>query len=142
MQLGTNAEIEVLKISLTAGIAFGVVYDILAVLRRLLPGRAVTFVCDMFYALLFAAGYFTVSLALTNYLRGFVLTAMLAGAAAWHFTAGRGAVWLISRTVSLAVRKILLPPVVSVYKFGRQICVKTVGNAINSLKSKKITQST
>ena len=142
MQLGAQAEIEVLVYSLTAGVFMGVVYDFFRVIRRLFAGRTVTFICDLIFMVIFSAGYFTVSLAQTDYLRGFVLAGMIAGAAMWCYTIGRAAVWLVTLILGFFIKQLLSPMFVLVNKICKQSYFKTVGNAINLQKAKKIPQST
>ena len=89
MQLGTAAELEILRDSVIAGVLMGAVYDIFRVARHVVKLSAVRFVCDFVYALLFGAAFFVFSLDETNYYRGFILFGMLAGTVMWTATIGR-----------------------------------------------------
>ena len=142
MQLGVYAEIDVLKNAIIAGVAMGVIYDLFRIIRRTLDREAVTFVCDLLFAMMFSAAFFTVSLALTDYLRGFVLIGMLAGTAMWCFTVGRAATWLVNAVLQFISGKLVVPVIVCVYKICKQVCAKIVGNTINLRNAKKISQST
>ncbi|MBR1723921.1 MAG: spore cortex biosynthesis protein YabQ [Ruminococcus sp.] len=142
MQLGVTAEIDVLKNAVIAGVAMGVIYDLFRIIRRTLGREAVTFVCDLLFTLMFSAAFFTVSLALTDYLRGFVLIGMLAGAAMWCLTVGRAVTWLVTAVLQFISGKIVVPVIVCVYKICKHIYTKIVGNTINLRNVKKISQST
>lgn len=142
MQLGTSVEPEVLRNAAAAGVLAGVVYDLFRVIRRLIPHRAVEVICDLIYTVLFSMIYFTVSLALTDYLRGFVLLGMAAGAVMWCLTVGRGAVFVITLAIKGIIGIMLKPAFVLLNKICKHSHFKTVRNTINLQKLKKISQST
>ena len=83
MQLGTQAELDILGLAVTAGAAMGLIYGLFQIVARLLNFAAVRLICDLTYTLMFGAVYFVFTLAQTNYLRGFVLLGMIGGAAGW-----------------------------------------------------------
>lgn len=142
MQLGTETELQVFVSSLYWGILLGVVYDLFRILRRLAASRAVTLICDLLYTILFAFGYFVISLMLTDYLRGFVLLGMLLGALMWCMTAGRAAVFVVTAAVSWIWKRMVKKVLGKVYKNISKSMRLTVINAINFKKSKKLPQST
>ncbi|MCR5122689.1 MAG: spore cortex biosynthesis protein YabQ [Ruminococcus sp.] len=130
MQLGTAAELDILRDSVIAGVLAGIVYDVFRVIRHTLRFAAVRFVCDLFYALLFGAAFFVFSLDETNYYRGFILFGMIAGAVMWCFTVGRllsaAAVRLIACVMKIMA--FLAKPFVVIFNkstsFARQMIVK------------------
>ncbi|MBQ1538268.1 MAG: spore cortex biosynthesis protein YabQ [Ruminococcus sp.] len=142
MQLGTGVEPEVLRDAAAAGVLAGVVYDLFRLIRRLFPCKAVEVICDLLFALAFSLMYFTVSIALTDNLRGLVLFGMAAGAVMWCSTAGRGIVWLAALIIKGIAGKIARFCFVLLNKFSKHLYSKTVRNAINLQKRKKISQST
>lgn len=89
MQLGTEAELELLKNAVILGVMMGVVYDLFRVIRHTLPAAAVRFACDLLYSLSFGAVFFVFSLSQTGYYRGFLLAGMLAGTVMWSATVGK-----------------------------------------------------
>ena len=109
MQLGTAAEIEILRDSLIAGVMLGAVYDIFRVIRRIVRLPAVGFVCDFFYALIFGAAFFVFSLDETNYYRGFILFGMLAGAVMWIVTVGRALSALAAGIITFFIHLAAVP---------------------------------
>ncbi|MCD8095122.1 MAG: spore cortex biosynthesis protein YabQ [Ruminococcus sp.] len=128
MQLGVDAEIEVLKNSLLIGVFLGVLYDLFKIVRRTLDLKAATFLCDLLYALMFGSVYFVFTLAQTDYVRGFVLAAMLLSAAAWSFTAGRLYVFLTVKLLNFAAKVITMPIFALFHKtkavLNRKVCGK------------------
>lgn len=104
MQLGTAAELEILRDSVIAGVLMGVVYDAFRVIRHTVGLRAVWFVCDLVYALFFGAAFFVFSLDETDYYRGFILFGMLAGASMWSATAGRALCAAAEKIIALAIK--------------------------------------
>ncbi len=137
MQLGTETELIVLRDSIVIGAAMGVAYDIFRVIRRLISRRAAEVVCDFVYTLIFSFVFFTASLAMTDYLRGFILAGMLIGAALWCASIGRVVVFAVTavlRGAGRIVKKILISPIV---KICRCIAHKFRQSAINLKKSEK-----
>jgi formate/nitrite transporter FocA (FNT family) len=137
MQLGTEAEKEILFLAVTAGAFLGIIYDAFKILRQTLRAKAVGFVCDFVYALMFGAVFFVFSLAQTDYVRLFVLAAMLAGAAMWSCTVGRLFVFLACRTLGFISDRIFLPIIGFVgfiAKFPRAIGGRFVKSSTNFQK--------
>ncbi len=130
MQLGTAAELDILRDSVIAGVLAGVAYDVFRVIRHTLKFAAVGFVCDLIYALLFGAAFFVFSLDETNYYRSFVLFGMIAGAAMWCFTAGRLLSAAAERIIAfiMEILAFLLKPFVVIINkstsFARRLIVK------------------
>lgn len=137
MQLGTETELAVLMDAIVIGTVMGAVYDIFRVVRRLFGCRAVEIVCDLIYTLLFSFVFFVASLAMTDYLRGFILGGMLVGAVLWCESVGRAAVYVVTkilRCAGRAVKAVLISPIV---KICRYIANKFVQIAVNLKKSEK-----
>jgi hypothetical protein len=131
MQLGTEAEREIFIFAIEAGVVLGVIYDLLAIVRRTVSLRAVTFVCDLVYSLMFGSVFFVFSLEQTGYLRFFVFCAMVIGTVIWHFTLGRAAVWAVCRLLGLFCDKILLPTIGGIHKIVMFIVGLFVKNNTN-----------
>lgn len=142
MQLGAEAEIEILKAAVAAGVFMGAVYSLFAVVRKTLGIKTVGFICDLIYALMFGAVFFVFSLALTDYLRIFVLIGMAAGAVMWCMTFGRLIVWAVCGMLNGLGKWVLLPALDKVYKTVTIIGGKFVECHTNYKKRKKMAQST
>lgn len=137
MQLGTETELIVLRDSIVIGAAMGAVYDIFRVIRRLISRRVAEIICDFVYTLIFSFVFFIASLAMTDYLRGFILAGMLIGAAMWCASVGRASVFAVTavlRGVGGIVRKIIIAPIA---KICRCIAHKFRQSAVNLKKSEK-----
>ncbi|SDA15359.1 Spore cortex protein YabQ (Spore_YabQ) [Ruminococcus sp. YE71] len=138
MQLGTAAELEVLKNAVVTGVFLGAVYGVFAAVRRLLPNRAVGFVCDLLYSLAFGAVFFLFTLSQTDNYRWFVLLGMLVGAALWHASLGR----LLVSAFCAAAKTVASPVIVAIDKscrFMKGIFVKV---HTNLQTRKKLPEST
>ena len=145
MQLGTAAELEILRDSLIAGVLMGIAYDPFRVIRHKLSLPVVRFACDFLYALLFGAAFFVFSLDETDYFRGFILFGMLAGAAMWSFTAGRAVTALAEGILALFGKIpafILNPFIVILHKSANAISPAFVKIQPKSEMIKKIPKST
>lgn len=137
MQLGTETEIQIFTVAVTAGVFLGIIYGLFKLVRRAIPVKAVCFICDLVYALMFGAVFFVFSLAQTNYIRGFLLAGMLAGAAMWHFTFGRLFIFIISAVGRFLSDKIIAP----IFKLMHKILAgigKPFVKFAQILKNKKI----
>lgn len=119
MQLGTGQELEVLRSAAAVGIFMGAIFDLFSIIRKCTGSGIATFICDFIYALMFGTVFFIFSLSQTNYIRGFILFGMFAGAAAWCATAGR----IVSAAVYGALRFIsetfICPTIGFIHKIGR-----------------------
>ena len=142
MQLGTDAEREVLAAAVVTGLALGVLYSLFAVIRRTLKSRAVTFSADLLYTIIYGVVFCVMSLALTDYYRFFVLAGMLLGTAGWCLTAGRLLVWLLCGIVGAAVDHLILPLIDKAYKLVTAVGVKFVESHTNFKNRKKISEIT
>ena len=71
------------------GLAFALLYEVLRLLRLLVPVRAVTFVCDILFFLAAAEVVTLLSLTLGNYIRGFTVLGFGAGVFTYLTTVGR-----------------------------------------------------
>lgn len=142
MQLGADAEIEILKAAVAAGVFMGAVYSLFAVVRRTLRTRTAAFVVDLFYALCFGAVFFVLSLALTDYLRMFVLAGMAAGAVMWCMTFGRLIVWAACGILDALGRRVIRPVLDKSYKVVTAAYGKFVECHTNYKNRKKMAQST
>lgn len=138
MQLGTQAELDILGLAVTAGAAMGLIYGLFQIVARRLNFAAVRLICDLTYTLMFGAVYFVFTLAQTNYLRGFVLLGMIGGAAGWHFAIGRFAVRGAAAVFGAAAK----PAVRSMHKISAKSRRMFVKKYPNSEKSKKVQKST
>lgn len=72
-----------------AGLVFGLVYEVLRIIRLLVPLKSVTFVCDILFFLLAASAVTKLSLALGNYIRGYTVLGFGAGVFCYITTLGR-----------------------------------------------------
>lgn len=142
MQLGAAAEIEILKAAVIAGVFMGALYSLFSVVRKTLRIKCVGFVCDLLYALAFGAVFFVFSLALTDYLRFFVLAGMAAGAAMWCATLGRLIVWALCGILDFLGKRLVLPVLDKVYKTVTTLGGKFVECHTNYKNRKKMAQST
>ncbi|MGN0633850.1 MAG: spore cortex biosynthesis protein YabQ [Oscillospiraceae bacterium] len=142
MQLGVQAETEILRLAVTAGVFMGIIYDALKIVRRMFDKAAVDFLLDFLYAIMFGAVFFVFSLAQTDYVRGFVLFGMLFGAAAWSLTVGRLIVFLITGIFKIFDRLIFSRAVGSINKTAAKISGRFVKNSPNLENPKKITEIT
>jgi hypothetical protein len=131
MQLGTAAETEIFGLAVTAGAFLGLIYGLFAVIRSTLKLKAVCFICDFLYAVMFGAVFFVFSLAQTGYVRGFILVSMLAGAVMWHFAIGRFGVRLISAVLNAVLRKTVMPIMGLIHKTSSVIHTRFVKNYTN-----------
>ena len=109
MHLGTSSELELLKNAIIAGVLLGVVYDFFRVIRHTSRSRAVGFVCDLFYSLIFGAAFFVFSLSQTGYYRGFLFVGMLAGTVMWSATAGKALSLAAERITGILLGHLLFP---------------------------------
>lgn len=109
MQLGTGAELEVMRLAAQAGIFLGIIYDLFKVVRRTIKLRAAEFLSDLVFALMFGSVFFVFSLSQTNYLRGFIFIGMAAGAAMWSLTVGRLLTFLLTKTIGLCCTAVTVP---------------------------------
>lgn len=142
MQLGTDAEIEILKTAAVAGVFMGMLYDMFAVVRKTLRIKCISFICDLLYALMFGAVFFVFSLAMTDYLRLFVLTGMAAGAVMWSMTFGRLFVYLLCGILNGFGKWVALPVLDNVYKTVTAAGRKIVKTHTNYKNRKKMAEST
>lgn len=98
--------IDCIMISLICGTAFGIVYEILRISRRVLPFAAVTFICDILFFIAAAFAVLKLSLHLGNYVRIYTIIGFGLGVFAYIQTIGRlisaaerGIILLIKNTV-------------------------------------------
>lgn len=131
MQLGSAAETQILGLAVTVGVFMGVIYDLFKIIRHTVKLKAVRFICDFIYALMFGAVFFVFSLAQTNYIRGFALLGMIAGAAMWSFTAGRLCVFIICAFLDFISGKIVVPILAFINKTAGRIGRSFVKNCTN-----------
>jgi hypothetical protein len=98
MQLGTDGEVRVFLLSALIGVALGAVYELLRVLRVIIPHfKWAVFVEDMLFGLLCGFCWFLIFSGFSQPMRAFIAFAMALGAAVLHFAAGRPLVALIRR---------------------------------------------
>lgn len=142
MQLGAEAEIEVFKAAVVAGVFMGAVYSLFAVIRRTVKIKCAGFFADLFYALIFGAVFFVLSLALTDYLRMFVLAGMTAGTVMWCMTFGRLIVWTACGILDALSKRVISPAMDKAYKIVTGIGGKFVECHTNYKNRKKMAQST
>lgn len=76
-------------ISLLLGLAFGLVYEALRIVRLILRHKAVTFLCDVVFFVLAAMAVFEISLVMGNHIRLYTLLGFGAGVFAYIATVGR-----------------------------------------------------
>lgn len=76
-------------ISLLLGLAFGLVYEALRIVRLILRHKAVTFLCDIVFFILAAMAVFRISLVMGNHIRLYTLLGFGAGVFAYIATVGR-----------------------------------------------------
>lgn len=72
-----------------AGLVFGLVYEVLRIIRLLIPLRTVTFICDILFFLLAATAVTKLSLTLGNYIRGYTVLGFGTGVFCYITTIGR-----------------------------------------------------
>ena len=138
MQLGTAAELEILRDAAAVGCLLGAVYGVPAVIRRLCGKTAVWFFCDFVYSLFYGAVFFIFTLSQTDYYRFFVIAAMLFGTVLWHFSVGK----LLTRPVCIFFIKFVKPLFVKINNLLRKIFLKTVNSHTNSDSPKKMLKTT
>lgn len=145
MELGTAAELDILRDSLIAGVLMGMVCGVFRVVRLLAGRPAVGFVCDLLCALVFGAAFFIFSLDETNYFRGFILFGMLAGALMWCATLGRLLTGLMAKLLGFPIAAAVFiagKSVVILHKLARLIRGVFVSIQPKSEMSKKKPKST
>ena len=71
------------------GTAFGLVYEFFRIIRRLIPHKAVIFVCDVCFFIAAAFFVFNLSMYIGNYVRSYTLLGFGAGIFAYIQTIGR-----------------------------------------------------
>lgn len=105
--------IDCTMISLICGAAFGIVYEVLRIVRRVLPFAAVTFICDMLFFIAAAFAVLKLSLYLGNYVRAYTIIGFGFGVFAYIQTVGRlisaaerGIILLIKSTIGRLILKI------------------------------------
>ena len=89
-----------------AGLVFSLVYEVLRIIRLVLPLKAVTFVCDILFFVLAALAVTRLSLALGNYIRWSTVLGFGAGIFTYINTLGR-LLNLAENAISHAVRMAL-----------------------------------
>lgn len=89
-----------------AGLIFGLVYELLRIIRVIFPFKAVTFLCDIAFFLLAAAAVTRLSLAMGNYVRWSLVFGFGAGIFTYINTIGR-LFNLVENAVASAVRRVL-----------------------------------
>ncbi len=93
--------IDCFMIAFLCGLAFGVVYELLRVTRRLLPLQIVTVICDISFFIAAAFFVFKLSLYLGNYIRIYTLLGFGSGIFAYIQTIGRLVSFLESIIISI-----------------------------------------
>lgn len=76
-------------IAFFCGFVFGSVYELFRIIRRLLPLRAVTFICDVCFFIIAAFFILNLSLYLGNYIRAYTILGFGGGVFAYIQTLGR-----------------------------------------------------
>ena len=96
--------IDCFMISFCCGMVFGLVYELLRAIRRLLPLVTVTIICDIAFFAAAALLVYNLSLALGNYIRIYTLLGFGAGVFTYIQTVGR-LVYLVETAVLTILRK-------------------------------------
>lgn len=89
-----------------AGLAFALVYELLRIVRLILPLKAVTFVCDILFFLLAALAVTRLSVSLGNYVRWSTVFGFGAGVFTYVNTLGR-LLNILENAIAHAVRSAL-----------------------------------
>lgn len=85
----TSSAVECFMTAFAAGLAFALVYEVLRIIRIMLPYRWVTFLCDIAFFVLAAGFVVRLSVHLGNYVRRGVVFGFGAGVFAYITTIGR-----------------------------------------------------
>lgn len=138
MQLGIALETELFLLSVVLGAALGVVADIVRVARALLyHPKALVFVEDFAYVLLFGFALYTFCTGLTGPIRGFALVGMVLGALLERLSFGNAIVYLL-RKVLETLKKLVFSPIGRfMTKIGGFIKRRFVKKCLNFKRNKK-----
>lgn len=93
-------------IAFAAGLVFGLVYEVLRVVRVVFPFRVITFLCDIAFFVIAAGAVLKLSLSLGNYIRIYTVLGFGAGVFAYITTLGR-LLNILENAVAGAVRSAL-----------------------------------
>lgn len=113
-----------------AGLMFGLVYEVLRIVRLLIPLKTVTFVCDILFFLLAAAAVTKLSLTLGNYIRGYTVLGFGTGIFCYITTIGR-LLNILENTVMNSIRAV----VSAFFRFISQLFKKLFGSIIHKASS-------
>lgn len=107
----TKEELFIFGCACLLGVFFGAVYQLLRVVRAVLPhNRVMVFLEDFFYMLFVSLCFFVFSMELVRgELRLFVLLGNIAGFFAFHYTAGNILVFCVRKVVFFIKKWIFLP---------------------------------
>ncbi len=105
-------EFGVFQAGLLLGILLGAVYDLLRIMRRIVPhGAVLTFIGDFLYVLFFWAMLFTFSVGAVHEIRYYTAAAVSAGFFAQRFAVGNYAVKLLGDLGVFLRDRLLIKPI-------------------------------